>query len=134
MRTPNFHFSSYLNERGADDEIENIKNISVSVDGSWQRHGYFSHNGVVTAILIDTGKFGRKASIVIFENLKMIPGKYTVEDFSKVNDKRVDGRYIEMTEILRKDERCFTAESIRKMMPMRRKRANCMNQEDFSIC
>ena len=73
----------------ADDEIENIKDISVSVDGSWQRCGYSSHNGVVTAMLIDTGKFGRKASIVIFEHLKMIPGKYTVEGFSKVNDKRV---------------------------------------------
>ena len=30
--------------------------VGVSVDGSWQRRGHASHNGVVTAISTDTGK------------------------------------------------------------------------------
>ena len=30
--------------------------VGVSVDGSWQRRGHASHNGIVTAISIDTGK------------------------------------------------------------------------------
>ena len=31
-------------------------NVGVSVDGSWQRRGFSSLNGVVTAISIDSGK------------------------------------------------------------------------------
>ena len=34
----------------------NIVDTSVSVDGSWQRRGFSSLNGVVTAISMDTGK------------------------------------------------------------------------------
>ena len=30
--------------------------VGVSVDGTWQRRGFSSNNGVVTAISIDTGK------------------------------------------------------------------------------
>ena len=30
--------------------------IGVSVDGSWQRRGHARHNGIATAISIDTGK------------------------------------------------------------------------------
>ena len=28
----------------------------ISVDGTWQKHGYSPHNGVVTAISLDTKK------------------------------------------------------------------------------
>ena len=31
--------------------------VAVSVDGSWQKRGFSSLNGVVTAISVDTGKF-----------------------------------------------------------------------------
>ena len=30
--------------------------VSVSLDGTWQKRGFSSHNGVVTAISVDTGK------------------------------------------------------------------------------
>ena len=33
-----------------------IIDTALSVDGSWQRHGFSSLNGVVTAISMDTGK------------------------------------------------------------------------------
>ena len=33
-----------------------VIDIGVSLDGSWQRRGFSSMNGVVTAISIDTGK------------------------------------------------------------------------------
>jgi hypothetical protein len=35
---------------------DEVVDISVSVDGSWQRRGYSSNNGVTTAISVDTGK------------------------------------------------------------------------------
>ena len=38
------------------DEIKDITDVSVSVDGSWQKRGFSSLNGVVTAIAIKTGK------------------------------------------------------------------------------
>lgn len=37
-----------------DDSV--VADIGVSVDGTWQRRGYSSLNGVVTAISVDTGK------------------------------------------------------------------------------
>ncbi|GFS67454.1 uncharacterized protein TNCV_1610351 [Trichonephila clavipes] len=37
-------------------ENEGNKNIAVAVDGTWQRRGYTSLNGVVTVTSIDTGK------------------------------------------------------------------------------
>ena len=37
-------------------EEEGMFNTAVSVDGSWQKRGYSSFNGVVTAISIETGK------------------------------------------------------------------------------
>ena len=43
----------------AGDEVRNDigrSDISVSEDGSWQRRGHASHNGVVTVISTDTGK------------------------------------------------------------------------------
>ena len=36
-------------------ETENT-DVGVSIDGTWQKRGFSSHNGVVTAISIDTGK------------------------------------------------------------------------------
>ena len=33
-----------------------IMKCGVLVDGSWQRRGHSSHNGVVTAISVETGK------------------------------------------------------------------------------
>ena len=35
-------------------ETENTDR-GVSIDGTWQKQGFSSHNGVVTAISIDTG-------------------------------------------------------------------------------
>ncbi|GFU63710.1 uncharacterized protein TNCV_1181751 [Trichonephila clavipes] len=35
---------------------EGNKNIAVAVDGTWQKRGYTSLNGVVTVTSIDTGK------------------------------------------------------------------------------
>ena len=35
---------------------ETITNIGVSVDGSWQRRGFSSLNGIVAALSIDNGK------------------------------------------------------------------------------
>ena len=38
-----------------------IKNMvgecGISIDGTWQKRGYSSHNGVVTAISLDTKKY-----------------------------------------------------------------------------
>lgn len=38
------------------DESDGEKNVSVSVDGSWQRRGYSSHNGLTTVCSVKTGK------------------------------------------------------------------------------
>ncbi|GFX73787.1 uncharacterized protein TNCV_4291031 [Trichonephila clavipes] len=37
-------------------ENKNIRDISVAVDGIWQKRGYFSMNGVVTVTSMDTPK------------------------------------------------------------------------------
>jgi hypothetical protein len=38
------------------EQVDNIVNISVSCDGSWQRRGFSSLNGSFTAISVDSGK------------------------------------------------------------------------------
>ena len=38
------------------DNSDGIYDASVSCDGTWQRRGHSSHNGVMTAISVDTGK------------------------------------------------------------------------------
>ena len=38
------------------DDDSATKDVSISMDGSWQRRGYASLNGCVTAILMETGK------------------------------------------------------------------------------
>ena len=45
--------------RGATDTA----NVSVSVDGTWQRKGFTSLNGVISAISIDNGKVFDTASL-----------------------------------------------------------------------
>jgi len=35
---------------------DNIVDVAVSCDGTWQRRGYASHNGVVSVISMDTRK------------------------------------------------------------------------------
>ncbi|GFX06668.1 uncharacterized protein TNCV_382641 [Trichonephila clavipes] len=35
---------------------QNIRDIPVAVDGTWQKRGYSSMNGVVTITSVDTGK------------------------------------------------------------------------------
>lgn len=37
-------------------ENDGCNNIAVAVDGTWQRRGFISLNGVVTATSVDTGK------------------------------------------------------------------------------
>ncbi|GFS71793.1 uncharacterized protein TNCV_3714911 [Trichonephila clavipes] len=37
-------------------ENQNIRDILGAVDGTWQKRGYFSMNGVVTVTSVDTGK------------------------------------------------------------------------------
>ena len=39
-----------------DDVSRPIVECPVSLDGTWQRRGHASHNGVVTALSVDTGK------------------------------------------------------------------------------
>ncbi|GFV56888.1 uncharacterized protein TNCV_1869291 [Trichonephila clavipes] len=38
-------------------EKQNIRDIPVAVDGTWQKRGYSSMNGVVTVTSVDTGKW-----------------------------------------------------------------------------
>ncbi|GFX93226.1 uncharacterized protein TNCV_4761051 [Trichonephila clavipes] len=38
------------------EENQNIRDIPVAVDGTWQKRGYSSMNGVVTVTSVDTGK------------------------------------------------------------------------------
>lgn len=42
------------------EEVETVnkgwKDLSVAVDGTWQKRGYTSQNGVITATSVDTGK------------------------------------------------------------------------------
>lgn len=52
-------FASEENMQAASEEVRNLKKAKtcgVSVDGTWQRRGYMSLNGCVSAISIDTGK------------------------------------------------------------------------------
>jgi len=37
------------------EEEDGSRDTIVSIDGSWQRRGHISHNGLVTAISISTG-------------------------------------------------------------------------------
>ena len=37
-------------------EENNVTDTGISVDGTWQRRGYSSFNGVVTALSMDNGK------------------------------------------------------------------------------
>ncbi|GBO27093.1 hypothetical protein AVEN_146246-1 [Araneus ventricosus] len=37
-------------------ENNSDNNIAVAVDGTWQKRGYTSHNGVVTVTSMDTGE------------------------------------------------------------------------------
>ncbi|GBM10526.1 hypothetical protein AVEN_69311-1 [Araneus ventricosus] len=37
-------------------ENNSDNNIAVAIDGTWQKRGYTSHNGVVTVTSMDTGK------------------------------------------------------------------------------
>ncbi|GFY72437.1 uncharacterized protein TNIN_71191 [Trichonephila inaurata madagascariensis] len=46
---------------------EGNKNIVVAVDGTWQKCGYTSLNGVVTVTSIDTGKTGTESSEMVSE-------------------------------------------------------------------
>ena len=49
--------ANYLREMHADaNRDSNVVDIGASFDGSWQRRGFSSLNGVVTAISIDSGK------------------------------------------------------------------------------
>ncbi|GFX81254.1 uncharacterized protein TNCV_1828911 [Trichonephila clavipes] len=41
-------------------ENQNIRDIPVAVDGTWQKRGYSSMNGVVTVTSVDTGKVFKK--------------------------------------------------------------------------
>ncbi|KAF8781873.1 hypothetical protein HNY73_012216 [Argiope bruennichi] len=35
---------------------DNVRDISVTLDGTWQKRGHSSMNGVITATSLDTGK------------------------------------------------------------------------------
>ncbi|KAF8773537.1 hypothetical protein HNY73_016192 [Argiope bruennichi] len=35
---------------------DNVRDISVALDGTWQKRGHSSMNGVITATSLDTGK------------------------------------------------------------------------------
>ncbi|GFW00402.1 uncharacterized protein TNCV_692411 [Trichonephila clavipes] len=50
-------------------ENEGNKNIAVAVDGTWQKRGYTSLNGVVTVTSIDTGDGDCKAFDAVKENI-----------------------------------------------------------------
>ena len=72
-----------IREEKTGDEHE-VVNTGVSVDGSWQKRGYSSHNGVVTAISIDNSKIIDvepmsklcKACIIMKDKLKGDPLAY----------------------------------------------------------
>jgi hypothetical protein len=36
--------------------VNNSRECEISIDGTWQKRGHASHNGVVTAISLDTKK------------------------------------------------------------------------------
>lgn len=38
------------------DQNDSSRDISISLDGSWQKKGYVSLNGIMTAASMDTGK------------------------------------------------------------------------------
>ena len=59
-----------------------VIDIGVSVDGSWQRRGYSSLNGVITAISIDSGKIVDVESMSRYCRLCQINKEsLTIEDF-----------------------------------------------------
>ena len=43
-------------KRAAAEQKQHRQDCTVSVDGTWQKRGHASHNGVVTVISTDTGK------------------------------------------------------------------------------
>ncbi|GFV21102.1 uncharacterized protein TNCV_4267351 [Trichonephila clavipes] len=54
-------------------ENEGNKNIAVAVDGTWQKRGYTSLNGVVTVTSIDTGKVIDVDILSIYCTCKNLP-------------------------------------------------------------
>ena len=65
-------------KKGATDD--EVIDIGVSADGSWQRRGFSSNNGVVTAISIETGK------VVDIEAMSKICKACCLKESMKEND------------------------------------------------
>jgi hypothetical protein len=75
---------------------DEILDTAVSCDGTWQRRGYSSNNGVVSVISVKTGKILDietmnkvcKACFVL-ERMGFIHGKYLLEGCCRINQKRL---------------------------------------------
>ena len=72
---------------------EEIIDIGVSLDGTWQRRGFSSNNGVVAALSIDTGK------VVDIEVMSKVCKACTLKDNLKKNKKP---KRLENSQLLRK--------------------------------
>ena len=88
--------------------------------------------GVYDAVAIFN--IGRKASILIFEMLDMIPGKYTVEGCKIISQKDYQIQLIKILKVLKNVERLFEANQNKKMIKMTKKMGKHMHQVHFSNC
>ncbi|GFT78343.1 uncharacterized protein TNCV_655611 [Trichonephila clavipes] len=61
--------------REAVDENDGKRDLAVAVDGSWQKRGFSSKNGLVTVTSVDTGKV---IDVEVFQNIVFVRTKPSI--------------------------------------------------------
>ncbi|GFV61264.1 uncharacterized protein TNCV_891111 [Trichonephila clavipes] len=81
--------------RKAVDENDGKRDLAVAVDGSWQKRGFSSKNGLVTVTSVDTGKvidvevFSKHCICRTKPSIFKIPGDYTVQAMECLDKQRL---------------------------------------------
>ncbi|GFT29095.1 hypothetical protein TNCV_3587241 [Trichonephila clavipes] len=109
--------------REAVDENDGKRDLAVAVDGSWQKRGFSSKNGLVTVTSVDTGKVidvevffktlylseqNQASSKLNFEKMCIEPGDYTVQAMECLDKQRLlRAKYycLQKTKEVRKEKR-----------------------------
>ncbi|GFX84834.1 uncharacterized protein TNCV_3076441 [Trichonephila clavipes] len=68
--------------REAVDENDGKRDLAVAVDGSWQKRGFSSKNGLVTVTSVDTGKV---IDVEVFQNIVFVRTKPSIFKIVKRN-------------------------------------------------
>ncbi|GFY22060.1 uncharacterized protein TNCV_3297041 [Trichonephila clavipes] len=75
--------------REAVDENDGKRDLAVAVDGSWQKRGFSSKNGLVTVTSVDTGKV---IDVEVFQNIVFVRTKPSIFKNCKRNFEGYSGK------------------------------------------